>query len=529
VSLAFPAPVDQLFTATELNEWAWCSAVHRRDPARWARVTDALLEDYLADARDPADVIPPVLEETAALDRLARRAASEKRPELNSLLSAARTHRVDALLDDETLTLGTGTGATIWPLNALPAPDAVPWPDLHSIPVAVVTGSNGKTTTVRLIAACLRAAGRRDGYTCTDGVFVDGDAVATGDYSGPAGARLVLRDPRVAAAVLETARGGMLRRGFALERAQVAIVTNVSADHFGEYGIDDLDALADVKLTVAHLLHDDGLLVLNADDALLVAKAASLEVRFGRKPTLGWFARDLATATRVAQWLSPGEPTCGVEDGHLRLHAAAATHDLGDVRALPLTVDGTALYNVENLAGAALVAWRLGIEPATIREVFGAFGRNPTDNPGRLMRYDRDGVRIVVDYAHNPDGLRGILGVAQTLRAPGGRLAMLLGHAGNRLDEDIAGLARVAVEFAPDLVVVKEDEGHLRGRQPGEVPAILRRALLQSGLAADAAPIEPSEVGAATHALRWARSGDVVVLLLHDPGARRKMLEILDK
>ena len=138
--------------------------------------------------------------------------------------------------------------------------------ELRNVPTAIVTGSNGKTTTVRLLAACARAHGWRDGYNCTDGLFIAGEQIESGDYSGPVGTRTVLRDSRVEAAILETARGGILRRGLAAQRARVAVVTNVSADHFGEYGIDDLAGLADTKLVVASTIDDTGLLVLNADD-----------------------------------------------------------------------------------------------------------------------------------------------------------------------------------------------------------------------------------------------------------------------
>jgi UDP-N-acetylmuramyl tripeptide synthase len=525
-SLALQAPVDQLFTATELNEWALCATLFERDPARWARVTDDLMEDYLADAEDAATVIPPVLEENAALERLATRSAGERRPEVTALLDAARARGVDYLLDEKTLTLGAGCGSRGFALDALPAVDGVPWSSLHTIPTAAVTGSNGKTTTVRLIAACARAHGWRDGFNCTDGVFVDRVAVATGDYSGPAGTRRVLGDLTVEAAVLETARGGILRRGLAAARADVAIVTNISPDHFGEYGIDDLDGLADVKLSIAHLLGQDGLLVLNADDALLAAKSRVLAQRLGWQPRLGWFSRNhdhpMLVQCRAAQGI-----TCGVRAGRLLLVIAGAEHDLGIVAAMPLTVGGVAAYNVENLAGAAVVASRLGIPPDSIAQVFAAFGRDLADNNGRLMRFNLGGVQVLLDYAHNPDGVRGVLQVAQHLRATNGRLAMLLGHAGNRLNEDIEELAFVAAEFKPELIVIKEDEGHLRGRQPGEVPGILLGALRRSGIPESATPLRPSEVDAARLALEWARPGDAVVLLIHASAARAKVLEML--
>jgi UDP-N-acetylmuramyl tripeptide synthase len=525
-SLALQAPVDQLFTATELNEWALCATVYERDPARWADVAANLLADYLEDAADPADVIPPVLEENAALARLAQRAARERRPDVVALIEAATTRGVGHLLDETTLTLGAGTGSRSWALDALPATDSVPWTSLHTIPIAAITGSNGKTTTVRLVAACARANGWRDGFNCTDGVFIDRKPVAEGDYSGPAGTRLVLRNASVEAAVIETARGGILRRGLAADRADVAIVTNISPDHFGEYGIDDLDGLADVKLSITHLLDRNGLLVLNADDALLCAKSGMLQQRLGWQPRLGWFARDYDHPALVRHRASHGS-TCGVRAGRLWLALGDSYYDLGAINDMPLTIEGTATYNVENLAGAALVAAKLGVPPETIAQVFSTFGRDLADNNGRLMRFDIGGVKIIVDYAHNPDGLRGVMHVAQRLRGPGGRIGMLLGHAGNRLNADIEELALVATEFNPDLIVVKEDEGHLRGRQPGEVPAIIQNALLQAGLAEAAVPICPSEVDAALMALDWARPGDALVLLIHSSSARVRMLEIL--
>ena len=526
VSLALQAPVDQLFTATEMNEWALCATLHERDPVRWHNVATDLLADYLEDAQDPADVIPPVLEESAALARLALRAASERRPDVTELIAAAGARGVCHMLDETTLTLGAGVGSQSWPLERLPQSDAVPWLALRTIPIAAVTGSNGKTTTVRLVAACLRAHGWLDGFNCTDGVFIGRAAVATGDYSGPVGTRRVLRDPTVEAAVLETARGGILRRGLAADRADVAIVTNISPDHFGEYGIDDLEGLADVKLSIAHLIDADGLLILNADDALLDAKGRVLERRFGWQPPLGWFACDYDHPT-LAGHRATGGATSGVRAGRLQVASGGAESDLGAINAMPLTVDGAALYNVENLAGAALVATRLGVPAATIAQVFAGFGRDLADNAGRLMRFDIGGARIVLDYAHNPDGLRGVMRVADKLRAPGGRIGMLLGHAGNRLNADIEELARVATEFAPDLIVVKEDEGHLRGREPGEVPGIIVQALLQCGMPVSAVPICPSEVDAALLALDWAQPGDAVVLLIHSGSARARLLEIL--
>jgi UDP-N-acetylmuramyl tripeptide synthase len=525
-SLAIAAPPDQLFTATELNEWALCAAAYERDPARWARVESALVATALAQADDPATVDPPVIDEAAAFARFERLAAAEQRPDVLALMHAAATHGLATVGDERALTLGTGAGGRSWGLDELPRPAEVAWPHLRNVPVAAVTGSNGKTTTVRLIAACARAHGWRDGYCCTDGVFVGGQLVEAGDYSGPAGTRHVLRDAQVDAAVLEMARGGLLRRGLAIDLADAAIVTNVSRDHFGEYGIFDLEGLADTKLTVAQLVARGGLLVLNADDALLRAKAATRPGRLGATPTLGWFALDYDRDELRRDRAAAGA-TAGVRDGRLWLSWRGAEHDLGEVAGMPLSVQGAASYNVANLAGAALVATALGIGPATLRSVFAQFAGDPADNAGRLMRFEVGGVRFLVDYAHNPDGLRGVLEVARRLKGRNGRLITLLGHAGNRRDEDIVELAQVAAKCTPDVVVVKEDEGHLRGRPPGEVPAILQRALLASGLPENAVEVRMSELEAARRAIELARPGDAVALLVHATAARAAVVELL--
>jgi cyanophycin synthetase len=518
-SLALAAPIDQLFTATEVNEWALAATLFERDPVRWAGLEAAMIREAMDATPPPA--LPPVLEETAALTRLGHLAAMEARPDLLALIDAACARDLPWLLDDEILSLGAGAGHVDYALDALPPVGDVRWTSLHDVPTAVVTGSNGKTTTVRLIAACARAHGWRTGYNCTDGLFLDGTMLTGGDYAGPVGTRSVLRDRRVQAAVLETARGGILRRGLATNQAQVALVTNVSSDHFGEYGIHDLEALAEAKLVVANLVGSEGLLVANADDQLLRARAAGT----GRR--LGWFALD-ADDDLLRTHRAQGGAASGVRGGRLMAGLRGPEEDLGPIEAMPLTVGGRATYNIANLAGAALAALALGIGAATIASVFARFGAETSDNPGRLMRFEIDGVRMLMDYAHNPDGLRGLLDVANHLRGAG-RLALVLGQAGNRTVADMEQLAVTAAEARPNLVVIKETEGFLRGRAPGEVPAILHAALLGCGLADTALPVRLSEVDAVRAALAWARSGDVLVLPVHARVARTEVVALLER
>lgn len=504
-ALAITAPIDQLFSATEVNEWAWLVA---------------LADIAGLDAGLHAPGHPAAWDEDSALHTLRAFAAAERRPDLLALVQAAEARGLTVLIDEDALSIGAGTGACAWPLSQLPAADVVDWSSLHDIPVALVTGSNGKTTTVRLLAAMAHAHGWHTGHSCTDGVFVDGQTIDAGDFSGPAGARVVLRQPQVEAAVLETARGGMLRRGIAVQRANVAVVTNVSDDHFGEYGIHDLDGLAAVKLTVSRVLGTDGALVLNADDGVLVRQADGLPV------PRAWFALDDAHPLLRAQ-REQGGSTCGVRDGHLRLFHQGSHHDLGLIVQMPLSFAGSAGYNISNIAAATLAAAELGIPAATIATVLARFGEAHADNPGRLQHWRYGSMQVFVDYAHNPEGLRGLLQVAtQALGAA--RLGLVLGQAGNREDADIRELAMVAAAFHPRRVVLKDIEGFMRGRASGEVANILRDELLRKSVPADALIECLDELDAVRGLLNWAHDGDVLVLPTHGAQARQAVVSLLD-
>ena len=536
-SLAFAAPLDQLYTAAEANEWAWMASLQALDPA------------IVGDGRH-APGHPPAWDQASALHTLRALAAEEANPALIALLEAARARGVPAHGDDDLLSIGEGVGSRGWPVRELPAVDEVPWAELHGIPLAVVTGSNGKTTTVRLLAAMAREQGWASGYSSTDGLVVGSERIDSGDFSGPVGARTVLRQPLVEAAILETARGGLLRRGIAIQGARVAVVTNISPDHFGEYGIHDLDDLAQVKLSVARALAPGGLLVLNADDPLLLRRGSASSA-VGQGARIGWFALD-HDHPRLRAHRGEGGMTCGMRDGRLLLatadiapapgvdgpgaHAATpalAIHDLGAIADMPITLGGSAAYNIANAAAAALGAVGLGVAVEAIAAVLARFGAQAGDNPGRLQRWRygdaQDGVQVFLDYAHNPDGLRGLLQVAAATRG-GRRLGLILGQAGNREDRDIRALAVVAAGFAPDRIWLKDIGGeYMRGRTAGEIAAILHDELLLQGLPADALVVCLEETRAARDALAWARPGDVLVLPIHDPAARDDVVALLDR
>src|ERR1700677_912751 len=495
--LVFRAPVDAQLTATELSEWAWEAAAAEAGVTAFDRAHDF--------GADPAAV-------------LGARAATERNEAVAQLRAGAARRGLPLFEDDEEVSIGAGRGSRCWPRAALPAVDAVEWSALHDIPTVLVTGSNGKTTTVRLLAAIAAASGAVPGYSSTEGVFVAGRAVALGDYSGPGGARAVLRHPEVTLAVLETARGGILRRGLAVARADAAIVTNVSADHFGEYGIENADDLAETKLVVARAVCKDGTLVLNADDSTLMAAATRLPHAARARRAL--FAMEHGHHELEAL-RERGGSTCGVQGRQLMLHHRGEDHGLGDLSALPLAWDGAARYNVANLAAGALAAAVIQLPVAEIRRALGRFGARAEDNPGRLERWSYRGATVLVDYAHNPAGLGQLLAAARSLHPR--RMLLLLGQAGNRGDAAIADLALTAARFAPDRVAIKELALMLRGRAPGEVPVLIEKPLLAAGIPADRIERHCDEELAARSLLSPANPGDVVVLPIHTREIRERL------
>ncbi|MEO8386061.1 MAG: Mur ligase family protein [Betaproteobacteria bacterium] len=519
--LAFAAPMGTLFTATEVNEWAWEQASGIFQPG-FEPAIDPPFDRLHHLGANSSDVVAT----------FKARATAEENAMLTALCAAAHEHGVPLYVDDESVSLGAGAHSQTWPLAALPEAPNVEWSALRAIPTVLVTGSNGKTTTVRLLAALIAASETRFeghvGYSSTEGVVIGDARAGEGDFSGPAGARLVLRDQHVEAAVLETARGGILRRGLAVDKADVAIVTNVSADHFGEYGINSLDDLADVKLTVRYALGTVGTLVLNADDKVLLARASSQVCK------VALFALDDSHPALVTHRKNGGD-TCGLADEQLVLSRGDERFKLGNYRDMPLTLNGAAMFNVANIAAAALAALALRISPAVITEQLQCFGQSRLDNAGRLDHWKLADITVVIDYAHNPDGLKLLLDGMEVIRRDhaavagnNGRIGLLLGQAGNRSDQAIIALARVAAVARPALIVVKEIPRMLRGRAAGEVTALLKEALLAAAYPAEQIRVEADEIDAASQLLQWAKAGDVVVLPIHQATARKSLAAMLD-
>ncbi len=499
LNLAISAPIDQLYSAIFVVQTAW-----------YITASELLREP----AREVANLLQSVR------DVMQR----EARPELLVLQDAARQHGVDFVADDEAVSLGHGCGSQVWDIEALPEPAGVDWDRLHDLPVAMITGTNGKSTCVRLSAAVARASGCVAGFTSTDYVCVGDDILDRGDYSGPGGARMLLRDPRLEIALLEVARGGILRRGLALKRAQAGLVTNVAADHLGQYGVNTVPELTEAKFAVFRTLAPGATLVLNADDVGLVdyARAQSVEVR-ERGVGLCWFSLDSERA-EVANARASGTPCAWLDREQLRYFDGGVTHDVCSVRDVPITMDGAARYNVQNSLAVICLSQALGLSLDDARAGLANFQSNPDDNPGRCNEFDVRGARVFVDFAHNPHS---IAAVADTMKnLPARRRLLMLGHAGDRSDEDIRGLTAGAFTLNPDRVVICEVPEYLRGRDVGEVSAVIRAECLQQGLPQDSFSLADDPLSGAGQALDWLEPGDLALLLVYSQ--RDEIVDLLE-
>ncbi|WP_310569519.1 Mur ligase family protein [Gemmatimonas sp.] len=483
------APTDGLMTATAVAEMAWVES-----------------EAYIGQ-REVPDAAPMLRAQYA--EECARH------PHVRELAAGALTRGLAFSIDDEAVSVGSGRGVRTWPHGDAPPSASVAWNDVSDVPLIMVTGSNGKTTTTRLVAAMWRAAGATTGWSCSDGVFVESDVekrtLGVGDYTGPGGARLVMRDADVQVGVLETARGGMLRRGLGTTTAQVAVITNISADHFGEYGVHTLEDLAEVKAIVTRALGPAARLVLNADDPTLVALGERLSAVHA--VPIVWFSMNADTEL-VADGIEAYGDGAVLHDGHLMLCREGVWGDAGRVHEMPVTADGAARHNVENALAAALTASCAGVSLSAVHVALRRFGAAVHDNAGRLERYAFGGITAFVDYAHNPEGIRALCATAASVVAA--RRGLVLGNAGDRDDEQLRALARAAWSVATfDRVVVKEMVSLLRGRPEGELPTLLVDELRRCGAADDRVTVSPSEFDAVRALLAWARDGDVLVLPTH--------------
>jgi cyanophycin synthetase len=375
------------------------------------------------------------------------------------------------------------------------------------IPIAAITGTNGKTTTSRMLSHVLKMAGHTVGTTSTDGVYIDGRLTVSGDMTGPTAAQMVLRDPSVDAAVLETARGGLLRSGLGYRSSNVSACLNVAADHLGMKGVETIEDLAEVKRVVVEVAEDAA--VLNADDPLCLqmadyCKAEKLcYVTMNRNhPLVREHIKAGGTALVLEHGINGNMITLYDEHGH--------NIPLLWTHLIPATLEGRALHNVQNAMFAAALAYHMGIDLEDIRHGLRTFDSTFFQSPGRLNVYDKLPFRVILDYAHNPAAVTMVCGVVDRFEVSGRKIVVLT-MPGDRRDEDIREVASIAAGHFDHYICRRDD--NLRGRSPREVPEMLRDGLVAGGVDPDSIEIFEGEEEANNAALSMARSGDLLLLL----------------
>ena len=493
-SLAFCSSMDTVYAATELNEAAWISTV-----ALFSGTT------------------PENFEKTVA--KLKASFEQESNPELLKLSDAADSHGVQLLADEETVTLGLGVGSISWPADKLPAADEVDWNSLRNIPLALITGTNGKSTVGRLLASIVKADGKTPGLTSTDWIKVGDEILDVGDYSGPGGAREILRDQRVEFGVLESARGGMMRRGLGVTEAQAGIITNVAEEHLGEYGVRSLADLIDVKFTILRPLElSGGTLVLNADDSGLVKYSKKL------KHPLCWFSLD-ANSPILLKHRKEGGSVCYADLGKIFYAQGNSLKFLLNVNEIPFTLNGAARYNVANSLGVIALAKNLGFADEIIVKTLKEFKGDIDDNPGRgnyltlplptaNRSQDSDveqAFQLLIDFAHNAHGLSAVCETLALL--PANQRLVVAGHVGSHSDQEIREMTRVIAEIQPVFFLVPQMEDYLRGRKPGEISKLVLDELRLLGFAEENIGSAENCLEAVKLAVQRVKAGDLLMLI----------------
>ena len=482
LSLFMSAPVDALYAATEVNEDAWT----------------AVLSTLNGEKNSSAD---------AEVERLQELISEETNSILLSLRTAAAVHHVRFLQDDDCVSIGTGKGSTVFPVHDIPDPREIDWDSVYDIPTVLITGTNGKSTSVRLLEAVIECSGFVSGAASTDGVRVAGQTVEKGDYSGPEGAKAVLRNHDVEVAALEVARGGLLRRGVPIKGANAAVITNVAEDHLGEYGIYSLAELVQAKFVIRKALADDGTLVLNADDSGIV------EYSKGISQAVCWFTLDESNPV-VRQHIGAGGVACFLEGGQIVYAATCGTERIMNIEDIPITMKGAARYNIANCLNAISLAKMLNLSNSAIRDALSRFGGSFRENPGRGNFIHIDGVTVLMDFAHNPHGMKAIIEMIR--QVPARRRLILVGQAGDRSNGDIRALVEATAVLEFDRVIAAEIPKYLRGRESGEVPGLIRSAFEELGIGRDDVELSPDYLSGVRSALEWSQSGDLLLLLVLD-------------
>lgn len=395
---------------------------------------------------------------------------------LREIYDEAKSRSLNLYVDAETLCIGSGKGAYITSIDDLDF-DKVPWDNIYEIPSVMVTGTNGKTTTVRLTSFISKHAGKVVGYCSTDWVMIDGEVVSEGDLSGPNGNRTVMQNPKVDVAVLEVARGGIVKRGLATSNVGGAVVMNVSEDHLGVNGIDSVADLALAKFTVQQAVRPGGHNVVNLDDELSHSFIDDLP------RSKAFFSQHLAEPELLSHLKDPEDYACFVQDGAFYVYRHGEKQHIAAIDDVDLTYKGLAKHNIENVLAAICLSLELGRSYAEITAGLLAF-KNDENNQGRFNLFDVKGSKILVDYGHNLASVDNMLKFARSIAKSSTKITVLLGFSGDRKFM-IESISSSVMKHQIDYVILKMFTSHLRGAVVGELAELLRASLLKKGFPAE--------------------------------------------
>jgi len=368
-----------------------------------------------------------------------------------------------------------------------------------NIPVISITGTNGKTTTTRLVSHVLRQMGYNVGMTSTDGIYIDGQCIDSGDDTGYSSAKTVLLNRDVEVAVLETARGGLIKKGLAYSLADIGVITNITEDHIGIDGINTLEELAHVKVLVAEAVKEDGYVVLNADDE------CSMKIISRIKARKIFFSKN-KNAQLIEKNIDQGGIAVYLDKEALWVTNSNKEYKILDIKNIPIALDGALEFNLENAMAACGALVGVGVDYCMISKGFKSFKLNEEFNSGRFNIYNVDGVKIILDYGHNVGGYKSVLNSLSTIRKK--RIIGVIGVPGDRMDDAIYDVGRICGSLI-DEIIIKEDMDK-RGRKNGEVAALLESGIKDSNNQRYKICLE--ETNALKEALKISKTGDLIIV-----------------